>query len=214
LRAAGLEPAVIVVDDGSGDDTAARVRGVIDGGSLRLELLTHEHNRGYGAAQKTGLARSLAAGHAQHVILHADGQYAPEELPEVLSPLAAGEADVVIGSKFAAGHVLRQGMPLARWAGMRLADALENRVAGLRGLEFHSGYMAYTTAALADAPWSRLTDGFHIDGELVRWTARRGLRVVKVPIATTYGGDTSSLAAAPYLVEVAASLLRHVRGGP
>ena len=120
---------------------------------------------------------------------------------------------MVIGSKFARGGVLRQGMPPARYVGIRLLDALENRLYGLRGLEFHSGYMAYTSAVLAAVPLTELTDGYHFDGELVRAAGRAGLRVVKVPIATRYGGDTTSLRPLPYLAEVARSIGRYLRAG-
>ena len=178
---------------------------------LVVSLLEHQKNRGYGAAQKTGLQMSLADANDYHVILHADGQYAPEELPDVLAPLLSGSADVVIGSKFLKGHVLRQGMPFFRMVGIRLIDRLENLVYGMKGLEFHSGYMAYSAAALRCVPFLSLTDGFHFDGEMVVVAARAGLRIQRVPISTCYGDSVSSLKVLPYLGEVLRSIVRNAR---
>lgn len=201
-----------VVNDGSTDRTRLVLEQLNAATCLAVSVLDHRRNRGYGAAQKTGLEASLRDGNEYHVILHADGQYAPEELPEVLAPLLDGSTDVVIGSKFARGQVLRQGMPLSRMVGIRLLDRVENLVYGLKGLEFHSGYMAYSSAALRRISFASLTDGFHFDGEMVVTTARAGLRVVRVPISTHYGDSYSSLKVPAYLWEVLWSVVRNVRG--
>lgn len=208
----GVEPTLFVVDDGSHDSTADEASRLAQHARLRVVLLRHDTNRGYGAAQKTGWAASVAAGNSLHVLLHSDGQYAPEELPRMLAPLLDGDAQVVIGSKFLGGAVLRQGMPLSRMLGIRLFDALENRVYGLRGLEYHSGYMAYTTEVLRAVPLGRLTDRFHFDGEMVLSAAHLGFTVTRVPISTRYGGDTSSLAPLPYLADVLRAMRRYRQG--
>jgi len=200
LAELGCAARVYVVDDGSTDGTAASE-------THAVRVLRHERNRGYGAALKTGLAASCGDGNALHVILHADGQYAPEELPQMLAPLLAGRADVVIGSKFLGGNVLAQGMPLSRMLGIRFFDWLENLRFGTDDLEFHSGYMAYSSAALGKLPFARLTDRFHFDGQMVAAAARLGLRVERVPITTDYSAGTSSLAAGPYVREILGTIL-------
>ena len=174
-----------------------------------MTLLTHPQNRGYGAAQKTGLAASAGAGNDGHVILHSDGQYAPEELEVMLEPLRDRRADVVIGSKFKKGRVVSQGMPLPRMLGIRAADCLENRLLGVSGLEFHSGYMAYSAKALAAIPFTTLTDRFHFDGEMVLSAAKAGLKTEFVPISTSYAAGTSSLHPLPYLKELVSTVLKY-----
>lgn len=212
LAASGLAPTLFVVDDGSTDATAGQARRLVETAPMPVVVLRHTTNRGYGAAQKTGWAASMDAGNSLHALVHSDGQYAPEELPRVLAPLVEDAADVVIGSKFLGGSVVRQGMPITRMVGIRLVDALENRVYGLRGLEYHSGYMAYTRPALEAVPLHRLTDRFHFDGEMVLSAAHLGFRVTRVPISTRYGGDASSLAPLPYLADVIRSMRRYRRG--
>lgn len=209
LRRAGCRSELFIVDDGSSDGTGAAVRAAAPFPHLAVTLLTHPSNRGYGAALKTGLAASAGAGSDGHVILHSDGQYAPEELEVMLEPLRDRRADVVIGSKFKKGGVLRQGMPLPRMLGIRAADRLENRLLGVSGLEFHSGYMGYSAKALALIPFTTLTDGFHFDGEMALSAAKAGLKTEFVPISTSYAAGTSSLHPVPYLKELVSTVLRY-----
>ena len=209
LRRAGCKLELFVIDDGSSDGTGAAVRAAAPFPDLVVTLLTHPQNRGYGAAQKTGLAASAGAGNDGHVVLHSDGQYAPEELEVMLEPLRTFRADVVIGSKFKKGRVLSQGMPLSRMLGIRAADSLENRLLGVTGLEFHSGYMAYSAKALAAVPFTTLTDRFHFDGEMVLSAAKAGLKTELAPISTSYAKGTSSLAPLPYLRELMSTVMRY-----
>jgi len=213
LRGAGLEPTLYVVDDGCTDGTPDRLTELGDEPPLPVVLLTHPANRGYGAAQKTGLRRSLADGNLFHVLLHSDGQYAPEELPLMFEPLASGRAEVVIGSKFVGrGRFVRE-IPLPRLIGIVAIDWIENRVFGLKDMEFHSGYMGYASPVIEAVPLERLRDRFHFDGEMVLSTAHLGFRIVRVPISATYGGTVSSLKPLPYLKEVLEVLRTYRRGG-
>ena len=204
---------VIVVDDGSADETSAEARRAASDHGLALEVLRHETNRGYGAVQKSGYARSLALGCRLHALIHADGQYAPEELPQVLEPLRRGEADVVVGSRILHGGAVRQGMPLARYLGNRLISTLENFVFGLRFTEYHSGYVAYSSEALRRIPYQTLSDRFHFDGEMLLAAGKLGVPVAEVPVSTHFGEETSSLNPAPYLIEIGGVIVRYWRGG-
>lgn len=213
LRTEGCRLELFVVDDGSDDGTAEAIRAAAPFHQLAVILLTHPENRGYGAAQKTGLAASTRAGNQAHVILHSDGQYAPEELAKMLKPIRIGRAEVVIGSKFKRGKLLNQGMPLSRMLGIWAADGLENRLLGVSGLEFHSGYTAYSAGALATVPFDTLTDRFHFDGEMVLSAAKAGLGTELIPISTNYSEGTSSLQPLPYLKELVSTVLKYRCGG-
>jgi glycosyltransferase involved in cell wall biosynthesis len=211
-RAAAPGTVVLVVDDGSRDGTAAAATRAGAELGLQLEVLTHPQNRGYGAAQKTAFTRGLALGCRYFILIHADGQYAPEELPVVLAPLLAGRADVVVGSRVAGG-ALRGGMPVLRWLGNRTISHLENLVFGLRFIEYHSGYVAYSRRALEAIAIQTLTDRYHFDGEMLLCAGKLGLPVVEVPVSTYFGPGTTSLAVLPYLGEIAQVLGRYLRRG-
>src|SRR5579863_86411 len=117
---------VIVVDDGSSDQTTAIAR------ELGLELFVHNRNYGYGANQKTCYREALRAGADIVVMVHPDYQYDPTLLPEIIRPIAEGRADCVLGSRLLGGNVLRQGMPWWKFLANRFLTGLENIVFGLR----------------------------------------------------------------------------------
>jgi glycosyltransferase involved in cell wall biosynthesis len=96
---------VILVDDGSRDETLKIAK------ELKLEVFVHGRNYGYGANQKTCYTEALKAGADIVVMLHPDYQYDPTLLPNVVAPIKAGEADVVLGSRLLGGNVMKQGMP-------------------------------------------------------------------------------------------------------
>jgi len=205
--------AVLLVDDGSLDGTAAAAAAAGHKLGLDLRVLPHLANRGYGAAQKTGLRAALDSGCRAAVLLHSDGQYAPEELPAITAPLFSGTADVCVGSRLLSGQARRQGMPAERYWANRGLTALENLVFGLNFAEYHTGYLAYSAAALRAIRFETLTDKFHFDGEMLLCAGKLGLRVAQVPVSAYYGPGSSSLAPLPYLAEIAGVLFRYLRRG-
>jgi len=178
-----------------------------------LEVLQHDRNRGYGAAQKTGYRRALELGCDLVVLLHADGQYAPELMERLLAPLLRGEADIVLGSRMLRKReALRGGMPLYKFLGNLFFTLIENLAYGMRLSEYHSGYIAYSREALRRIPFERLTDAFHFDGQMLMLGGKRGLRIAEVPIATHYGDEISHLRAFRYGLEVFETILSYWAG--
>jgi len=208
----GGEVRIVVVNDGSSDDTGMVVR-AIAADRTDTALIEHERNRGYAQAQKTGFRHALADGADVVALLHADGQYAPEELPRLLAPLLHDEADVVQGSRMRGGGALEGGMPLYKYVANRLLTALENRAFGLRMAEYHSGYMLYARRTLEAIPFDRLSDTFHFDGEMILMAAKRGLRIVELPIPTRYADETSHLQPIRYGLDVLRIIWQNARGG-
>src|SRR5260221_5518543 len=96
---------VILVDDGSSDETLQIAR------ELKLEVFVHDRNYGYGANQKTCYAEAVKAGADIIVMVHPDYQYDPRLVPQIVEPIAKGDADVVFGSRLKQGTALQQGMP-------------------------------------------------------------------------------------------------------
>src|SRR3989454_364240 len=123
--------AVYVVDDGSGDETgrAGRAPGAT--------VLVHPRNLGKGAALRTGIARALADGAAIIVTLDADGQHPPQEIPRLVAPVAAQQADVVLGAR-----ARTRAMPFGRRCTNWLSAALASRIGGRAGLDAQTGVRA------------------------------------------------------------------------
>src|SRR3990172_7503005 len=113
---------VILVDDGSHDETLKIAK------ELKLEVFVHARNYGYGGNQKTCYTEALKAGADIVVMLHPDYQYDPTLLPNLVAPIKAGAADVVLGSRLLGGNVMQQGMPWWKILGNRVLTRVENRV--------------------------------------------------------------------------------------
>ena len=189
--------AVYVGDDHSGDSTHLVALGYQQLSELPLHVVRHERNLGYGGNQKAGYAWAHENGMDIVVLLHGDGQYAPEILPDIVAPLIEGRADAVFGSRMMSRGAARAGgMPMYKYVGNRILTTAQNTITGLRLSEWHSGYRAYRVSALAELPFVGNSDGFDFDTEIILQLAAAKKRIVEVPIprttATRSAGSTAS----------------------
>jgi glycosyltransferase involved in cell wall biosynthesis len=177
----------LLVDDASGDDTSevALAHG--------LDVLRAPANRGYGASQKIGYARALADGADAIVMVHADNQYDPALLGEMVAPILDGGADMVIGSRLLDDRAIAGGMPRWKWLGNRLLTGIENRGFGVEFSEYHTGYRAFSAGLLRSIAFLRDSDEFVFDQEIFAQVIARGATVVEIPIPTRYFREASSV---------------------
>ncbi len=201
----------VIVDDGSRDETA-KLAHELARDREDIEVVEHGQNRGYGAAMKTGLLRARALGADLAAGVHADGQYRPEVLPRLLGTLGERNLDLLQGSRIAGGAARAGGMPRYKIAGNWILGRLERRVLGLPMTDFHSGYLVYGARALAEVPFSRLSDSFDFDLEVIACARARGLAVGEAPIPTRYGDEVSHLQPLTYGLRVLRVLWRFKRG--
>ena len=177
---------VILVDDGSQDETLKIAR------ELKLEVFVHARNYGYGGNQKTCYTEALKAGADIIVMLHPDYQYDPTLLPNVVAPIKAGEADVVLGSRLLCGNVMQQGMPWWKFLGNRFLTGVQNWVLGQRLSEYHTGYRAFSRRVLEEVPFLLNSDNFVFDQEMLVQTIHLGFSIKEVPVPTRYFAEASS----------------------
>ncbi|HXK16160.1 MAG TPA: glycosyltransferase family 2 protein [Polyangiaceae bacterium] len=209
LRFAGLER-VIVVDDGSVDDTARIVEQASGFGTL-IELVRLPKNGGYGAAMKAGLAAARANGPELLACVHADGQYAPEALPGLITAMRERELDLLQGSRIASGTALSGGMPLYKYLANAALNLLENHTLDLALTDYHSGYLLYGPRALS-LPFAKLSDSFDFDLEVIASAKSHGLRVGEAPVPTHYGDEISHLNPLTYGLRVLRVMWNFRRG--
>jgi glycosyltransferase involved in cell wall biosynthesis len=203
---------VIVVDDGSSDETARIAR------DLGLELFIHDRNYGYGANQKTCYREALRAGADIVVMVHPDYQYDPTLLPEIIRPIEAGQADVVLGSRLMGIHPIRQGMPWWKYVSNRFLTTLENWVFGLHLSEYHTGYRAFRRQVLESVNLQMDSDRFIFDQEILAQIVNLKMRITEVPVPTRYFAQASSASlfqSSVYGVSILWLLVRYLlhRGG-
>jgi glycosyltransferase involved in cell wall biosynthesis len=177
---------VILVDDGSSDETARIAR------ELGLELFVHNRNYGYGANQKTCYREALRAGAEIVVMVHPDYQYDPTLLPQIIQPLVEGTADVVLGSRLMGANPMAQGMPWWKYYANRFLTEVENAVFGLKLSEYHTGYRAFRREVLDAVNFQMNSDAFLFDQEIIAQIVNLGLRIAEVPVPTRYFAQASS----------------------
>src|SRR6266566_2976894 len=184
---------VLVGDDHSQDSTYLVGLGYQQqSGDLPLTVVRHPRNLGYGGNQKAGYCWAIENGLDIVVLLHGDGQYAPEILPDIVEPLELDKCDAVFGSRMMEpGAARRGGMPLYKYVGNRILTRFQNAVAGMDLSEWHSGYRAYSVAALREIPFEGNSDDFDFDTQIIVQLHEAGKRIEEVPIPTFYGDEIS-----------------------
>ncbi|WP_035903415.1 bifunctional glycosyltransferase/class I SAM-dependent methyltransferase [Knoellia subterranea] len=201
---------VLVCDDASEDETYQIGLEYQSGTTLPLTVVKHVENLGYGGNQKFGYRWAMDQGLDIVVMLHGDGQYAPEIMDRIVEPLVNGEADVVMGSRMMErGSARKGGMPLYKYVGNRVLTGFQNAMTGASLTEWHSGYRAYSTDALRDVPFADYSNDFDFDTEIILGMLGAQKRIVEVPIPTYYGDEICYVNGMSYARDVTMDVLRH-----
>ncbi len=184
--------AVAVIDDGSTDDTAAVVEGLI---ARHPKIILHRFakNRGYGQAVRRGLGLCRESGCDYTVCLHADGQYPPEKLVVFLSHMRRHRVDILQGSRHKDGTARAGGMPVYKIVAGRALTWMENLCFGLDMTDYHSGFLMYSKRALRSIPFEKLSGYFDFDLEVIATARALGLHISELGIPTRYADEKSHL---------------------
>lgn len=201
LRTKKYVDLVLVVDDGSTDDTADIAA------AAGAEVVSHGANKGKGAALATGMKVALRRNATVLVLLDSDGQHDPYSIPALVAPIEAGVADLVIGARTLQGDGTVKAM---RKAGRRVLDRATNMVGGTAVSDTQSGFRAISAkAAHTLAPRE---NGMGVESVMLAAAARQGLTVVEVAVSEHYPvGVQPSMHPARHGASVLSSLLRFVR---
>jgi glycosyltransferase involved in cell wall biosynthesis len=194
---------ILVCDDASTDDTHNVGLRYQSNSKLPLTIVRHQINLGYGGNQKTGYQWALEKNLDLVVLLHGDGQYAPEYLPQMVEPIVSGRADVVFGSRMITqGGARKGGMPLYKFVGNKILTTLQNRLAKVSLTEWHSGYRAYSIAALRKVNFLKNSDYFDFDSQIILQMIGARQRITEIEIPTFYGDEISRVNGIKYGIKI------------
>ena len=201
---------VLVCDDASSDSTFSVGKEYQTHTNLPLTVIRRPRNLGYGGNQKAAYQWSIEHGLDIVVLLHGDGQYAPEVIEDLITPFATRQCDAVFGSRMMEpGSARIGGMPLYKYAGNRILSKFSNAATGLALSEWHSGYRAYRVEALKDIPFEENSDGFDFDTEIILQLHEANKTIVEVPIPTYYGDEICHVNGIGYAKDVTLDVLRY-----
>lgn len=167
---------VIVIDDGSTDETAIVAEAA---GAL---VVSHEVNKGKGIAMNTAFQWAKESGVQAMVMLDGDGQHEPAHIPSVLEPVLAGKADVVIGSRFLG---TKSDIPRYRAIGQRILTFVTNLGSGVKFSDTQSGFKAFSRKSIETLVFRQKGLG-DVECEMQFLIKENDISVVEVPITTNY----------------------------
>lgn len=191
---------VVVVDDGSADETASAAR------QAGAEVMRHPANRGKGAALRTGMERAFGEGFGAVIVIDADGQHATGEIPLFLRAAEETGADMVVGSRMDRA----EGMPLVRYLTNRFTSAVVSRLAGQRIPDSQCGFRLIRERAFRQMGFR--TSRYDTESEMLIEAGRAGCRIVSVPVRTIYGTEKSKINPLRDTARFFRLVARHVRG--
>jgi len=202
---------LLCIDDSSTDRSAELATGWLQRHGIdNATVLRNPANQGYGGNQKLGYRFAIEAGFDQVILLHGDGQYAPEEIPRFVAAIRETKADLVLGSRLhSARKALRGGMPLYKLIGNRILTTAQNLVAGQELSEYHTGYRAYSCRFLASVPFEINSNGFHFDTEILLQAFNVGAKIEEISVPTHYGDEICRVPGLRYALDVSLATLRY-----
>ena len=188
VMAQGVVDLVIVVDDGSHDDTVSIAR------TLPQTIVhVHEKNRGYGANQKSCYKLALEAGGDIIIMIHPDYQYTPMLIPAMASMIGNGLYQCVLGSRILGGYALEGGMPVWKYVANRALTLVENILLGAKLSEYHTGYRAFSGELIRQLPLVENSDDFVFDNQMLAQAIYFDYRIGEITCPTKYFDEASSI---------------------
>ncbi len=201
---------VLVCDDASTDSTHSQALKYQQGSKLPLNIIRHAANLGYGGNQKFGYRWAIDNGVDIVVLLHGDGQYAPEELSRMVEPIANNHADIVFGSRMIKrSKALKGGMPLYKFVGNIFLTSTQNLLTGVRLSEWHTGYRAYRVSSLQGVSFETNSNYFDFDTQIILQMIDSRQRISELQIPTFYGDEISRVNTIKYGLQILGHTIKY-----
>ena len=188
VRDQGVVDEIILVDDGSRDNTVEIARS-LEG----VQVHVHDVNKGYGGNQKTCYRLALEAGADIVIMIHPDYQYTPKLIPAMVSIVGNGLHPCVLGSRILGNYALKGGMPFWKYIANRCLTLMENILLGAKLSEYHTGYRGFSREILEKIHLADNSDDFVFDNQMLAQIFWHGFTIAEVSCPTKYFPEASSI---------------------
>ena len=171
---------------------------------FKYNIICHNKNLGYGGNQKIGYYYSIKKNFDYVVLLHGDGQYAPEYLPKILNEFESKKNySAVFGSRMMlAGSAIKGGMPLYKFVGNKILTFIQNFLLNSKLSEFHSGYRAYRVNSLKKIFYQKNANDYCFDTQIIIQFLLNNMKIKEIPIPTFYGEEISYVNGLKYATQI------------
>ena len=200
---------ILIINDNSNDNTDREIEKIQNKFSYNFEIINSDKQLGYGGVQKISFNYAIKENYDYIIMLHGDGQYAPEELPKFIFELKSFDFDAVFGSRMMNyKSAIRGGMPIYKFLGNIFLTFIQNLILNSHVSEFHSGYRSFKVNSLKKINFFELPDYYHFDTEMIIELLKKKMTLKEIYIPTFYGDEISHLKSIPYGFKVLYSTIK------
>jgi len=200
---------LLIINDFSSDDTSIEIEKIKKNFSYKVIVHNTKNNLGYGGVQKYAFNYAIKNSYDYLIMLHGDGQYAPEDLPKFIKNFEDQNLDAVFGSRMKSYRsALKGGMPFYKFLGNIGLTLIQNIILGSKISEFHSGYRSFKVNSLKLIKFNDKADYYHFDTEIIIELLKKKLNILEIFIPTHYGDEVSHLKSIPYGLKVLSSTIK------
>ncbi len=199
------ETEILISDDKSDDKTFQIIKNIKKNfnKNCKISILSNPTNQGYGGNQKIGYYYAIKNDYDYVVLLHGDGQYAPELIKELLEKIEIDKAGAIFGSRMIEkGSALKGGMPLYKYVGNKILTYFQNKMLSTNLSEFHSGYRVYSVDTLKKIPFHLNSNGYSFDTQIIIQLLFTKQKITEMSIPTYYGEEISYVNGIKYAFEI------------
>jgi glycosyltransferase involved in cell wall biosynthesis len=203
---------LLIIEDFSKDRTVEVIDKYFANSNKKehINIIKNKKNYGYGGVQKIAFKYAIENNFDFAIMLHGDGQYAPEKIPDFILNLLTNKDDAVFGSRLInPKDALSGGMPFYKFVANRSLTIIQNLILGTKMSEFHSGYRSYNVQALKKINFERNTNDFHFDTEIIIQMNKLNFSIKEIAMPTYYGDEVSHLRSIPYGINVLISTIKY-----
>ena len=194
---------ILIVNDFSSDNTAKEIEKILEKFKYSFEVYNSKSNLGYGGVQKYAFQYAIDNSFEYAIMLHGDGQYTPEVLPDFIEKFQDESLDAVFGSRMMSyKSALKGGMPFYKFLGNIGLTFIQNLILNSKISEFHSGYRSFKVEALKKINFRDKANKYHFDTEIIIELLKNKLKILEIYIPTHYGNEVSHLKSIPYGLNV------------